>query len=119
MRKKTRGLMFLAVIAAVSISDAIAQAQTWTTKVGAVPACRSQELVDRIERVRSDGDKEALVRIATIAVLAGECIFLSKGETVYARVESVWSGTLRIRKKGEVPEYLSYSRFFDWDQLGK
>ena len=107
------------VLVIVNTSSAIAQGQTWTTKADAVPACRTEEILDRINRVRSDGDKEALVRLAMAAVLSGECIFLSRGETVYARVESLWSGTLKVRKRGEVAEYLAHSRLFEWDQLKK
>ena len=112
---KTVGTCVVLAIICTDISPVNAQGMTWTSKGPAV-ACRTQEILERLEQLQFDGDAAALKKFSLAALATRACIVLEKGETVYGRFESVCSGLLRIRKKGELEEYIARSGNFDWDQ---
>jgi hypothetical protein len=109
------GLWILCLCSPLLAGPTAAENLTYTAKVD-VPVCRDRETLDRVHRVLMSGDREAWKKLALEIALTGRCIAIEKGETVFGSVESVWSGVLRIRRKGDTVEYLAISGMFDWDQ---
>jgi hypothetical protein len=113
MRTTIAAIVF--VLLATPPCPAAAQALTWTAKMPAL-VCRDQDTLDRAGRILASGDKEAWSKFALALAITERCIVIDKGETVFGRVESVWGGTLRIRRKGQLTEYLAQAVKFDLDQ---
>jgi hypothetical protein len=74
-------------------------------------ACRNQESLQKFAAYKNDA--EALHAYAILALASGECVTFNKGEKVYKVERSIWSGTVKLRRKGDLSEYWTIAMAID------
>jgi len=68
------------------------------------PGCMSKELLDKLATTKSEGDEVAFKKLLLVASASGNCVVLSKGESVFLQDVS-WSGYVKVRREGDLTEY--------------
>lgn len=71
--------------------------------------CQSEDFFGKLISYIVDGDREAFRDALAAAVLLGECTLFEKGETVYVVDTRIFSGRVKVRRRGETLEYWSVS----------
>ncbi|GMV28554.1 MAG: hypothetical protein AMXMBFR59_06790 [Rhodanobacteraceae bacterium] len=67
--------------------------------------CRSQDDYSTLVKLAASGDEQAFGQAYTAGILAGLCVKFTPGETVYLEDTAIFSGQIKVRKKGEVAGY--------------
>ena len=67
--------------------------------------CKSREYFEKLFRYVADGDKEAAKKAYMAGLLSGECTSFKKGEQVFTTDTAIFSGLVKLRRKGETVEY--------------
>lgn len=67
--------------------------------------CAHRENFEKLSRYATQGDKDAFVKAATIYVMAGECVVLEDQEEVFLADTAIFSGLVKVRRKGKLAEY--------------
>jgi uncharacterized protein YecT (DUF1311 family) len=75
-----------------------------------VYGCQSKDYVDKLSTISYQRDQDAFASALLEGVGSGECVVFNKGDIVYVMDTSIWSGYIKVRKKGESSEYWT---FFD------
>jgi hypothetical protein len=89
-----------------------ASAGQWIVRSGGTEACVSQELTEKIGKLRAEGDTEAAVKLLTPLVLFGQCLMLERGEALSGDVvpngwPMAWgSKWVSVRRKGNPSDYI-------------
>ncbi len=67
--------------------------------------CRSRDYNSKLTRIAVQGDREAFGRALMEGVLSGECVVFKAGEPVFVSDTAIFSGLVKVRRKGEIDEY--------------
>jgi hypothetical protein len=67
--------------------------------------CVTRDARDKIVHYSIDGDKEAFKTALGAALLTGACTFFKSGEKVFVTDTAIFSGLVKIRRKGQTAEY--------------
>lgn len=68
-------------------------------------ACQSKEDKSKITGYIVDQDKQAYERFLVPRILNGQCTVFEGGEVVYLEDTAIFSGLMKIRKRGETDAY--------------
>ncbi len=94
----------LAIIALAFISlsaSALEKTITQDQNIG----CQDRDYYDKLIRYAVDKDMDAFSQGLTAGILSGQCVMFEKGEKVYVADTAVFSGMIKLRKKGSMAEY--------------
>jgi hypothetical protein len=69
--------------------------------VGASIGCKTKEEKSRLTHFLVDNDKEAFPKVATTAMLIGNCKIFNEGDAVYLSDTAIFSGLVCVRPRGE------------------
>ncbi len=67
--------------------------------------CTSREYFKKLVRYAGDNDKDAFKQGLVAGMLTGECTAFKDGELVYTTDTALFSGLVKIRRKGSTTEY--------------
>jgi len=67
--------------------------------------CRDRGYYSKLLEYARDGDRDAFNRALAAGVVSGQCTTFNAGEEVFRTDTAIFSGLLKIRRKGEVAEY--------------
>ncbi len=67
--------------------------------------CRSKDLHSKLTEYVVNGDMEAFKKLFATGALTNECVLFNAGETVYVVDTAIFSGLVKIRRKGDIAEY--------------
>jgi hypothetical protein len=104
--------MIARAAAALVLLTVPAFAAQWKVRTGGTEACISQEITEKIGKLRAEGDAEAAVKLLTPLVLFGQCLMLERGEAVSGEVvpngwPMAWgSKWVSVRRKGNPADYI-------------
>ncbi|MDQ7836431.1 MAG: hypothetical protein RDU24_13705 [Humidesulfovibrio sp.] len=73
-----------------------------TVRPGTWFGFHNRELLERAMQIASQGDKAAWSKLMAKAVVAGAVIQLKPGEEVFLEDTAVFSGMVKIRRKGDI-----------------
>jgi len=76
-----------------------------TIKGDSYVGCVSREDHDRLANYVVQNDLDAFRRFLAAGLLTGRCTQFKKGETVYVMETAIFSGLVKVRRKGETAEY--------------
>lgn len=71
--------------------------------------CRNREYLNKLVEYCSNGDVQAFKTAINAGLLTGMCTYFQDGEVVYLTDASIWSGLVKIRRKGELKEYWTFT----------
>lgn len=94
----------LAIIALAFISlsaSALEKTITQDKNIG----CQSKDYYQKLVGYAVDKDMDAFTQGLTAGVLSGQCVMFERGEKVYVADTAVFSGMIKLRKKGSTTEY--------------
>jgi hypothetical protein len=98
--------------AALIILASPAMAGQWTVSSDGVAACISQEVAEKVAKLRAEQDFEAAAKLLGPLMLFGQCILLTRGETLNGDlVPNGWpmawgSQWVSFRRKGNPADYI-------------
>jgi len=98
--------------AALVLLTAPASAGQWLVRSGGTHACISQDVSEKVSKLRADGDTAATVKLLTPLMLLGQCIMLERAEVVSGGVvpngwPMAWgSKWVSVRRKGNPADYI-------------
>ena len=67
--------------------------------------CRSRDYYSKLVRFAVQGDQEAWSRALAEGALSGECILFKADEPVFVTDTALFSGLVKVRRKGKLTEY--------------
>lgn len=67
--------------------------------------CTSRDYFEKLVGYAVEKDKEAFTKALTAGLLAGTCTTFKNGEVVYITDTAIFSGLVKVRRKGETQEY--------------
>lgn len=67
--------------------------------------CTSKDYFEKIASYAADKDLEAFKKALLAGLLDGTCTMFKRGETVYLEDTSIFSGLVKVRRRGETLEY--------------
>lgn len=67
--------------------------------------CKSEEYCDKLTQYAVAKDVEAFKKALMAGVLLGQCIFFEKGEEVVVMDTRIFSGRVKVHRKGKIEEY--------------
>ncbi len=67
--------------------------------------CSDREYFEKLIGYAVDKDNEAFKRALAAGVVAGNCTLFKNGEAVYTVDTAIFSGLVKVRRKGETQEY--------------
>ena len=67
--------------------------------------CTNRSYFDKLITYASQKDTEAFKKGLTAGVLIGRCTYFKEGEEVFIADTAVFSGLVKVRRKGEIDEY--------------
>lgn len=76
-----------------------------TIAEGHWPGCTDRKYLDKLLGLVAEGDVEAFQKAYIAGRVAGICTMFETGEVVYLRDVGLFSGVVRVRRKGETREY--------------
>ena len=106
---KQLSLALLVVFVAMSVD---AQKQ-YAVQPGTWVGCKSRETQDELVGYVVDDDKEAYRKALTGHLLTGECIMFERGETVYLEDTAMFSGLVKVRRRGETTAFWTNNEAID------
>ena len=71
--------------------------------------CSDREYFDQIVKYIVDDDKQAAEQALNAGILYGECTIFFSGEQVYLTDTAIFSGLVKIRRKGETQDFWTYA----------
>lgn len=70
--------------------------------------CVDREYFDNLVGYIVEEDKEAFTKAMAAGLLTGECTTFKNGEVVYISDTSIFSGIIKVRRKGDTKKYCTY-----------
>ncbi|NLJ26385.1 MAG: hypothetical protein GX433_00015 [Deltaproteobacteria bacterium] len=70
-----------------------------------VSGCKSREYTDKLSGYVAAKDSEAFKKALMAGYLTGECVPFKQGERVIITDTALFSGLMKIRRKGDINEY--------------
>lgn len=67
--------------------------------------CRSKESHSKLTEYVINGDMEAFKKLFATSALTNECVHFKAGESVYVVDTAIFSGLVKVRRKGDIAEY--------------
>ena len=67
--------------------------------------CADREQHGKLVQYAVQKDEEAFKRALAAGILAGACTMFKDGEPIYIADTAIFSGLVKVRRKGEVKEY--------------
>ncbi len=67
--------------------------------------CRDREYFDKLHRFVVQGDKDAFTIGLGAGIAAGQCTMFQRGELLFLSDTAVFSGLLKVRRRGEMVDY--------------
>lgn len=67
--------------------------------------CIDREYFDKLVRYAVQDDEEAFTKALTVGLVSGVCTAFENGEVVYISDTAIFSGVIKVRRKGETTEY--------------
>lgn len=71
--------------------------------------CSDREYFSQIVKYIVDEDKQAAEQALNVGIYYGECTIFGSGEQVYLTGTAIFSGLVKIRRKGETQEFWTYA----------
>ncbi len=94
-----------AMIVSVALRTAPAVAQSRSISGDSYFGCVTRELREKIGLYHIDGDKQAFKDAMLAALQSGTCTVFKSGEEVYVTDTAIFSGMVKVRRKGQTVEY--------------
>lgn len=69
------------------------------------PGCADREYFGQLTRFSVQGDHEAFNRGLAAGIVNGECTLFKKGEVVFTVDTAIFSGLVKVRRRGNVQGY--------------
>jgi hypothetical protein len=69
------------------------------------PGCADREYFGQLTRFSAQGDREAFNRGLAAGIVNGECTLFKKGEVVFTVDTAIFSGLVKVRRRGNVQGY--------------
>lgn len=105
MRKELKILTLVVLTATIVLVPRLVRAQSKQISGGARFGCASQEYLDKLVGYIVQQDKAALVKGLSAGVAVEQCTMFTHGEEVFIADTAIFSGLVKVRRKGEVAEY--------------
>ena len=68
-------------------------------------ACTDRDYFEKLVRYAVQKDNQAFAKALTTGLLVGTCTAFKNGEVVYIADTAIFSGLVKVRRKGETQEY--------------
>ncbi len=105
-----RLLSLLLLVTLVSCTPVSAYAQNHTIAPGQWFGCPVKTDFERASLYLSQGDRGAAAQV----VVNSRCVLFTTGEMVYRTDVSIFSGTVRVRRRGSTGEYWTNMEAVGW-----
>ena len=70
--------------------------------------CTDREYFDKLNDYVAQKDAQAFRKALAAGVLTGICTLFKKGEVVYVTDATIFSGLVKVRRKGQLQEFWTY-----------
>jgi hypothetical protein len=97
--------ILLGVFIALCLIAFSAQAQDRQITGDAWYGCISKDYYGKLVDYVVQSDREAFKKGVMMGILTGQCILFKVGEPVYLADTAIFSGLVKLRRKGEIAEY--------------
>jgi hypothetical protein len=85
-----------------------APAQSNHQVVKATYGCQSKDVFDKLVHYSVDNDNVAFKKGLTAAIYSGQCSIFQAGEAVELADVAMFSGTVKVRRRGDTDEYWTF-----------
>jgi hypothetical protein len=93
------------IAATLAMASSASYAQSQRITGGPWFGCLDKEVHSKISKIGVSGDKEAFKKVLLGALMAGACVQLKSGQSVYLEDTSIFSGLVKLRPQGETSGY--------------
>ena len=106
MRKELKILTLVVFLTAtIALMPRSVYAQSKQISGSARFGCASREYLNKLVGYIVQQDKAAFVKGLSAGVAVGQCTMFTSGEEVFIADTAIFSGLVKVRRKGEVAEY--------------
>jgi hypothetical protein len=105
MSNKFRVIFVFILIFLISPTMESLQAQSRRISSDKFFGCTEKDYFGKLENYIVQKDMEAFQKGLMAGVLTGKCIIFKSGEEVFLADTAIFSGLIKLRRKGEVVEY--------------